>query len=99
VNHSFFALDEALTYIYLPDGGIGPAGLVEESKSARKTHGDCVIADALTLDDDDAPVDTKDVKLRAPERSCGYRMEKILEKKKSSGKLSWKMNYDFRKSS
>jgi hypothetical protein len=99
VNHSLFALDEALTYIYLPDGGIGPAGLIEESKSARKTHGDCVIADALSLDDDDAPADTQNIKIRAPERSCGYRMEKILEKKKNSGKIRWKMNYDFRKSS
>lgn len=46
-NHSQDALAEAATYVYLPGGEIGPASLVEESASARKTHGDRVIADAL----------------------------------------------------
>jgi hypothetical protein len=97
VNHSIFALDEALSYIHNSDGSVGPAGLVEESKSARKTHGDCVIADALTLDEDDAPVDTKEVQMKIPENSAGYRMKKILDKKKQSSKISWKMNYDLRR--
>jgi len=55
INHCEFALDEALSYICYPDGSIGPAALVEENASAKKTHGDCVIADALTLDDTEIP--------------------------------------------
>jgi hypothetical protein len=51
VNHSREALDEAKIYIYYPGGGIGPANMLQESDSAKKTHGDRVIADALTLDD------------------------------------------------
>ncbi len=46
-NPSDAALSEAESYIYFPGGEIGPATLVEESASARKTHGDRVIADAL----------------------------------------------------
>jgi hypothetical protein len=49
INHDTAALDEALTYIHYETGGIGPADLLEESLSARKTHGDRVIADMLTL--------------------------------------------------
>jgi hypothetical protein len=49
INHDAKALDEALTYIHYENGGIGPAELVEESASARKTHGDRVIADMLAL--------------------------------------------------
>ena len=47
INPSAFGLNEAKMYIYYPDGGIGPACLGEEYSSARKTHGDVVIADAL----------------------------------------------------
>jgi hypothetical protein len=50
INHSIFSLQEARNYIYFGDGSIGPAMLVEENASARLTHGDCVIADALTVD-------------------------------------------------
>jgi hypothetical protein len=96
VNHSMFALDEMLTYIYLPDGGIGPAGLVEESKSARATHGDCVIADALTLDEDDAPVSKLDSTVLAPFGSFEQQMRQTLGKKKQDKKISWKMKFDFR---
>lgn len=49
INHSAEALDEALTYVYYDNGGIGPADFVRESESARLTHGDRVIADALAL--------------------------------------------------
>ena len=34
-------------------GGIGPARLVEENAAAKETHGDEVMADALTLEDKD----------------------------------------------
>lgn len=46
-NPSEKALDEAETYVYFEGGQIGPAYLQNESESARKTHGDRVIADAL----------------------------------------------------
>ena len=54
INHCIWALEEAKNYVYYDGGGCGPAELVEETSSARKTHGDCVIADALTIDDSDA---------------------------------------------
>jgi hypothetical protein len=95
INHSEFALDEMFTYIYYDDGGIGPAGLVEESKSARLTHGDSVIADALTLEEDDAPVTKSDNNISVPENSCGGRMKKIMDKKKAAKKLSWRNNFNF----
>ena len=47
INTSAMALNEAETYVYLTGGQIGPASLQRESASARKTHGDRVIADAL----------------------------------------------------
>ena len=42
-------LREALNYVYYDNGGIGPAELQQESESAKKTHGDRVIASALGL--------------------------------------------------
>lgn len=48
-NHSIEALNEALTYVTYPNGGIGPSAFQEESAEARKTHGDRVIADMLCL--------------------------------------------------
>ena len=47
INPSQMALNEAETYVYFAGGQIGPASLQEESASAKKTHGDRVIADAL----------------------------------------------------
>jgi len=47
INPSQIALNEAETYVYFAGGRIGPAFLMEENASARKTHGDRVIADAL----------------------------------------------------
>lgn len=49
INHSEEALNECLTYVHYENGGIGPAGLVQESTSARSAHGDRVIADMLML--------------------------------------------------
>jgi len=49
VNHDEPALREALSYVYYSNGGVGPAELTDESASARKTHGDRVIADMLAL--------------------------------------------------
>lgn len=51
INHSVIALQEAKQYIYYDSDSIGPACLVEESASAKKTHGDRAMADALTVED------------------------------------------------
>jgi hypothetical protein len=95
INHSREGLEEAKMYIHYNDGGIGPAGLVEESSSARKTHGDIVIADALTLDDKDLP------KMKIPEdtiprNSTGYRFRKAINAGKKNEK-SWRKAFDFQR--
>jgi hypothetical protein len=56
INPCKFSLQEVKQYIYFPDGSVGPSELIEEDSSARLTHGDCVIADALTLEDRDIPL-------------------------------------------
>lgn len=48
-NFSAEAISEAVTYSVWENGKIGPAGLMRESEDAKATHGDRVIADALTL--------------------------------------------------
>lgn len=94
VNHSVEALDEAMLYIRYPEGGgIGPAVLMEESDSARKTHGDRVIADMLALW---ALGDAPRAKLAgpvAPKRSFAARMRahKKAMKDRKEGKT-----FDFR---
>jgi len=49
INHDEDAVEEAKSYVKYASGGIGPAALVEESDSARKCHGDRVIADMLAV--------------------------------------------------
>jgi len=81
INPSIEALEEAKLYIYYNSGGIGPASLVEESASAKKTHGDRVIADALTLDN----VKVMRVKHKGPEanwKNPEYRLEMARKKRK-----------------
>lgn len=78
INHSLLALEECKSYIYYPDGGIGPAGLFEESPSARKLHGDKVIADALTQEDDNVPVSRPEKMPLPPQGSVGWRMQRTL---------------------
>ena len=91
INHSIEALDEAKQYIHYTEG-IGPACLVEESQSAKKTHGDRVIADALTLDDKELPR-VKHTGPTAPENSWGGRYKKAMAaRKKSKG---WRKKFDF----
>ena len=97
INHSEFALEEAMYYIHFPDGYIGPAELVQENSSARKTHGDCVIADALTLEEGKTTILTsKPGKIEPPVGSTGHRMKMALRKKRMGDKKSWKQKYDFR---
>ena len=81
-------------YIHYADGGIGPAVLVEESASAKKTHGDVVIADALTLDAQELPKIRREG-IKPPVNSCGYRRQQVINKKKALKKKSWKKQFDF----
>lgn len=99
VNHSVWALEEAKLYVWYDTGGIGPAYLVKESAAARKTHGDCVIADALTLDDKDIPRSKNIDNLNIPERSVGARLKKFQKEKKRKAVMakSWRREFDFRK--
>ena len=92
VNPSRLALEEARQYIYFPDGGIGPACLIEEDESAKKTHGDRVIADALTLDDNDVQGGQRP-EIPVPERSAAWRKKQLTEKKKRTKKFA---HFDFR---
>lgn len=81
INHSEAALNEALSYIYYPGGGIGPSSLVNEPNAARKAHGDRVIADMLTLVGlREAPRFTSMERL-APERSFAFRLKRFKDKK------------------
>ena len=81
INPSIKALEEIKEYIHFPDGGVGPAGLVEENSGARKTHGDRVIADALTLDDKEIPKG-KGEAVKIPGNSFGYRFKQYQKKRK-----------------
>jgi hypothetical protein len=83
INHSAEALDEAILYIRYPDGGLGPSALVEESSSARKTHGDRVIADALALWGIGDVPKAKNKAPTAPHRSFGARMAAWKKERKA----------------
>jgi hypothetical protein len=98
INHSEFALNELLYYIHFPSGYIGPADLVQENAAARKTHGDCVIADALTLEEGKETVlKSKASGVKPPQNSTGARMAKALKKKSFLGKKNKnrRMKYNF----
>jgi len=97
INHSIPALEEAKTYIYNDDGSIGPACLVEESSSARKTHGDRTMADALTVEDKYYKMRSgKDVsESRNDMRTIAGRKE--AWKKKRTKPKGWRSGFDFRK--
>ncbi len=97
-NHSAIALDEALNYVYYANGGIGPVCLTEESSEARKTHGDRVIADALTLLASEEIPKLKHMGPKAPMNSTGHRREKALRKKKKEKqkKIGSRKRFDFR---
>lgn len=78
-NPSEKALQEAETYIDFGTGQIGPAYLIEESASARKTHGDRVIADALLNYVFGLPRIAAIPEMKPPVGSFGYRYNKWRE--------------------
>ena len=94
VNHSELALEEAKYYIHYKNGGVGPASLVEESSAAKKTHGDRVIADALTLDDKEMPV-IRHEGPKAPKGSFAYRYNNFRKAKKAQSSKSWRHAFRF----
>ena len=94
INHSIWALDEVNLYVYYDDGGVGPAYLVKETQAAKKTHGDCVIADALTLSSKDVPRSTIVDNINVPGRSFAGRMKKVDAERKKR-KHAWRRNFDF----
>ncbi len=73
VHHSVEAMTEAKSYIYLASGGIGPAGLTDESENARKAHGDRVISCGLAVMGLDEVSGRKSKAVRLPVRSAAYR--------------------------
>lgn len=94
INHCAAALDEALTYVYYDDGGLGPAEFVKESESARMTHGDRVIGDALVLlGVEDMPIGKAGDPM-PPGRSIGFRRRMALSKRRSD-LVQWNAVADF----
>jgi hypothetical protein len=94
INHSGEALDEALTYVYYTDGGLGPAEFTKESEAARLTHGDRVIADALILlGVEDMPQGKPDAST-PPGRSIGFRRKMALSRSKAT-RPGWGDTVDF----
>ena len=92
INHSKKALEEARQYIRFGENKIGPACLLEEDASARKTHGDRVIADALTLLCKKKP--RSNAQLEMPMGSHGYR--KMMRKKSKRKHKGWRHDFDNR---
>lgn len=98
INHSKEGLRETKLYIYFPDGSIGPAHLVSEGSSARKTHGDIVIADALTLVGKKFLGRKRFDEDKLPKNSSGYRFQKVRRAQKiGKNKYSknWREKFDF----
>lgn len=96
INHSELALTEATYYINYNNGGTGPAALYEESADAKKTHGDRVIADALSIEGVKGKFRMRHKKPECPENSAGGRKKIAMEtRKKQKMSKTWKEVYSF----
>ncbi len=94
INHSLYGLQEMETYIHNTDGSIGPSCLVAENAAARKTHGDIVIADALTIESKEFGT----TRHKGPGFVAGSVGARKLErqKKKRKGRLrDWRHAFDY----
>lgn len=79
INHCHEALDEALDYVFDVSGRIVPGRSLREEGGANATHGDHVIADALTvLGAADLPSVIKEESLRAPFGSFADRRKRVV---------------------
>ena len=94
-NHCKASLEQAKQYIHYKDGGIGPAELVEATISEKKLHGDKVIADALTTEDEEVS-DPKPKRPATPHNCWGARYDGWKKKKKKK-KHGWNQVYDYTK--
>jgi hypothetical protein len=94
INHDEKGLEQAKLYIHYPGGGLGPAEMVFESATARLLHGDIVLADALTLEDDRIPK-AKHKGPNAPVNSFAWRKQQFIKKKKAKKKKSWRKEFNF----
>ena len=98
INHSGEALDEALSYVHYDGGGIGPAEFIQESKEAKKTHGDRVIADMLCLVvAGETKIAKSKVQVTIPHNSIGGRLRAFKQRKKRERQASrLRRRFDFR---
>jgi hypothetical protein len=95
INHSEAALDEMFLYVYYENSGtIGPAFLVEESSSAKKTHGDRVMADALTLLLETPHQAGGESGPSPPKNSPAWRRQ-LHEVKKRQKRREWRKDFNF----
>ena len=94
INHSDVAMEEAKRYVNFGDGSVGPAGLVEESSTAKKTHGDRVMADALTLLKKGKK--RHNPKHEPPPGSAGFRKKNAMRKKRENSGEGWRHKFDSR---
>jgi len=93
-NRSAIALEEARTYMHYANGGIGPSHMMMESQSAKKTHGDRVIADAI--ENKDIPGKKKEKGPELPQNTAGYR---FMQHRKNMQRRMYKTGrrgFDFR---
>jgi hypothetical protein len=88
-NHCKPSLEQAKQYIYTKDGRIEPAELVEATTAERKLHGDKVIADALTVEDEEVS-EARVEKPATPYNCWGARFDNWKKKKKRAKKSSWR---------
>ncbi len=94
INHSKWALSEAKLYVHYDNGSCGPACMMEENESARKTHGDCVIADMLTINESKGR-NSKEEKKKPPPGTVGYRL--AMKKKAREKTIGHRKAFDFRR--
>lgn len=92
-NPSEEALTECLSYVTYEGGGIGPAMLVEESETNRKSHGDRVIADMLSLWGLIEAPKYKATDRVTPQRSFGHRMKQFVSGRKRETKHRTRFNF------
>ncbi len=97
INHSILALQEAKMYIYYDGDSIGPACLVEESASAKKTHGDRAMADALTIEDKTHKFKSNNKEAAKKDMRTAAGRKQALKDKRNKKTKDWRKSFDFRK--
>ncbi len=93
INHDEQSLEQAKYYIYLPDGGVGPADLTDKKAAERLMHGDRVMSDALATEDKDVAAKPKYEGPAAPFRSFEWRFRRF--KKSKQKPKGWRKKFSF----